>query len=71
MPGDMAYSSSLQPKDRSPVNVKPKQTLPGHVASIKESGEELDPTDSVLTVFPEQPSLDHLHIIVRKPDAGE
>ena len=51
--------------------MKPKQTLPGRVASIWESGEELDPTDSILTVFPEPPSLDRLHIVVRKPGAGE
>jgi hypothetical protein len=48
--------------------MKPKQTLPGRVASIKESGEELDSGDAILTVFPKQPPLDCLHIIV---DLGE
>ncbi|KAF8240565.1 hypothetical protein L208DRAFT_1427998 [Tricholoma matsutake] len=60
-----------KPKEGISINLKPKQTLPGRVASIRESGEELDPGDSVLTVFPDQPPLDRLHIIVRKPDAGE
>jgi hypothetical protein len=51
-------------QDGNLFNVKPKHTLPG---------EELDPTDMVLTVFPEQPPLDRLHIIiiVRKQDTGE
>jgi len=69
----MAYLSSFQPKEgtRTFINVKPKQTLSGRVASARESEEELDPTDSVLTVFPVQPPRDHLHIVVRKPDTGE
>jgi len=71
MSGDMAYSHSFQPKDEDPINVKPQQTLPGRVVSMRESGEKLDPTDSVLTVFPEQPLLDRLHIVVRIPDTGE
>ena len=66
----MAYLSSLQPKEGNSINAKPKQTLPGRVASARESGEELEPTDSVLTVFPDQPPLDRLHIVVRKPDTG-
>ncbi len=68
---NMAYLSSLQPKEGNSINAKPKQTLPGRVASARESGEELEPTDSVLTVFPDQPPLDRLHIVVRKPDTGE
>ena len=67
----IAYSPSFQPEDRNPIDVKPKQTLPERVASVREPEEELDPTDSVLTIFPEQPSLDHLHIVVRIPDTGE
>ncbi|EDR05746.1 uncharacterized protein LACBIDRAFT_329298 [Laccaria bicolor S238N-H82] len=58
-----------KPKEGNSINTKPKQTLPQRVASARNSGEELDPTDSVLTVFPDQPSLHHIHIIVRKPDA--
>ena len=71
MSDNMAYLSSLQPKEGDSINAKPKQALPGRVASAKESGEELEPTDRVLTVFPKQPPLDRLHIIVRKPDTGE
>jgi hypothetical protein len=67
----MAYLSSFQPKGGILINAKPKETLPGRVASARESGEELDAVDSVLTVFPNQPSLDHVHIVVRKPDTGE
>ena len=67
----MAYLSSLQPKEGNSINAKPKQTLPSRVATARESGEELEPTDSVLTVFPDQPPLDRLHIVVRKPDTGE
>ena len=51
--------------------MKPKQTLPGRVASIRESGEELDAGDTILTVFPNQPPLDRLHIIVGKSDTRE
>ena len=51
--------------------MKPKQALPGRVASIGESGEELDAGDSILTVFPAQLPLDRLHIVARKPDTGE
>ena len=58
----MAYLSSLQPKE---VNLKPKQTLRSRVASARETREELEPMDSVLTVFPDQPPLDRLHIVVR------
>ncbi|KAF8222780.1 hypothetical protein L208DRAFT_1412870, partial [Tricholoma matsutake] len=36
----------------------------------EESGEELESADSVLTVFLDQPPLDRLHIIVRKPDTA-
>ena len=71
MSDDMAYLSYLQPKGGDFVNAKPKQTLLGRVASAKEFGEELEPTDHVLIVFPDQPPLDHLHIIVWKPDTGE
>ena len=67
----MAYLSSFQPKEGTFINVKPNQTLSGRVASAMESEEELDPTDSVLTVFPVQPRRDYLHIVVRKPDTGE
>ena len=57
--------SSLQPKEGdSSINAK-------RFASAKESGEELESTDRVLTVFPDQPPLDRLHIIVRKLDTGE
>ena len=65
------YLSSLQPKEGNFINAKAKQTLSGRVASARKSGEELEPTDSVLTVFLDQPPLDHLHIVVRKPDTGE
>ncbi|KAF8338646.1 hypothetical protein F5887DRAFT_1235893 [Amanita rubescens] len=57
-----------KPKEGNSINAKPKQSLPSCVASARESREELDPTDSVLTVFPDQPPLDRLHIVVRKPD---
>ncbi|KAF8218452.1 hypothetical protein L208DRAFT_341792 [Tricholoma matsutake] len=57
-----------KPKEGDSINAKPKQTLHGRVASARESGEELESADSVLTVFPDQPPLDRLHIIVRKPD---
>jgi hypothetical protein len=67
----VAYSPSFQPTDGNPIKIKPKQTLPGRVASIRESGEELDVGDIILTVFPNQPPLDRLHIIVRKSDTGE
>ncbi|KAF8237953.1 hypothetical protein L208DRAFT_1245054 [Tricholoma matsutake] len=60
-----------KPKEGNSIHLKPKQTLPGRVASIRESGEELDPGDSVLTVFPDQPPLDRLHIVVQKQDTGE
>ncbi|KAF8225505.1 hypothetical protein L208DRAFT_1306035 [Tricholoma matsutake] len=59
------------PKEGNSINLKPKQTLPGHVMSIRESGEELDPGDSILTIFPDQFPLNHLHIVVQKPDTGE
>jgi hypothetical protein len=39
--------------------------------SAREFGEELEPMVSVLTVFPDQPPLDRLHIVVRKPDISE
>jgi hypothetical protein len=67
----MAYLSSFQPKEGTCIDVKPKQTLSERVASARESEEELDFMDSVLTVFPVQPRRDHLHIVVRKPDTGE
>ena len=70
MSDDMACLSYSQPKEGDSVDAKPKQTLLGHVASARESGDELEPTDRVLTVFPDQLPLDRLHIIVRKPDTG-
>ena len=68
---DNAYSPPFQPKDGNPIHVIPKYAPLGRVASIMEFGEELDPGDTILTIFPKQPPLDRLHIIVRKPDAGE
>ncbi|KAF5379727.1 hypothetical protein D9615_005698 [Tricholomella constricta] len=60
-----------KPREGNPIISRPKQTLPIRVASARESGEELDPTDSVFTVFRGQPSLDHLHVVVvRKPETG-
>ncbi|KAF8241168.1 hypothetical protein L208DRAFT_1229418 [Tricholoma matsutake] len=60
-----------KPNEGNFINAKPKQTLPGWVASARKSREELEPMDSVSTVFPDQPPLDYLHIIVQKPDTGE
>ena len=71
MSDDMAYLSSLQHKEGNLITAKPKETLLVRVASARKSGEELPPTDSVSTIFPDQPPLNCLHVIVRKPDAGE
>jgi hypothetical protein len=69
--GNVAYLSSLQPKEGNSIDAKLEQTLTERVVSAKESGEGLEPTDCILTIFPDQPPLDCLHIIVWKLDAGE
>ena len=64
---------SFQPPEGilAPINVILKSTLPRCVVSARESREELEPVDSILTIFPDQPPLDCLHIIIRKLDTGE
>jgi Crinkler effector protein N-terminal domain len=59
-----------------PLDNDTKETLKNinnleSLKSAREFGEELEPMVSVLTVFPDQPPLDRLHIVVRKPDISE
>jgi len=69
MPGGMAYSSSFQPKDTHPFDVNLDDLA--SIRSDERITEKLPSARSVDYFFPKQPSLDHLHIIVWKPDAGE
>ena len=65
----MAYSPLFQPKDGNPINVNLDDLA--SIRSDEQLAEKLSSARPVGYIFPNQPSFDRLHIIVRKPDTGE
>ena len=58
----------FSPKITNPIDVD--QDL-ASIRGDEQQAEKLSPARLVDKIFPKQPSLDFLHIIVRKPDTGE
>lgn len=58
-----------QPRDINAIVIKPVNTLLARIrsmgASLSEFAEKLDPIDSLSEIFPTQPSMDRIHIIVK------
>ena len=68
-------SLPLQPNDSSPIIAKPSDTLAERIGSLGDSlskfADKLEPMESLLDIFSNQPPLEHLHIIVEVPATGE
>ena len=69
---EVTWLSSLhfQPNDSNPITAKPADTL---VERIESSGlsDQLDPTDPIFSIFPNQPPGGSVHVIVKVRDTGE
>ena len=68
---EVTWLSALpfQPNDSNPITAKPADTLAERI----ESGlsDQLDPTDPIFSIFPNQPPGGNVHVIVKVPDTGE
>ena len=62
-------SLSFQPKDTNPIDVNLADLA--SIRTDEQLAEKLPSTRPVGYIFPNQPPLDRLHIIVGKPDTGE
>jgi hypothetical protein len=64
-----------QINDSNPINAKPSDTLVQRIRllgdSLSKFATQLDPTDAILSEFPQQPALEYVHIIVKVTDTGE
>ncbi|KIL69383.1 hypothetical protein M378DRAFT_21547 [Amanita muscaria Koide BX008] len=59
-----------KPKDTNPIASKPRNDLVeriGLLGDISKFADELDPSETVLSLFPIQPPREHIHIIVKVP----
>ena len=67
----MTWLSALpfQPNDSNPITAKPADTLAGRIGSSL--SDQLDPTDPIFSIFPNQPPGENVHIIVKVRDTGE
>jgi hypothetical protein len=58
----------FQPKDSSPIAAKPAKTLAERIRSLGDDlsdfADNLDFSDTIFSIFPNQPSSEHIHIIV-------
>jgi hypothetical protein len=59
----------FQPKEGNPINVYLDELA--FIHGDEQLAEKLRSICPVGYIFPKQPPLDYLHIIVQKPDAGE
>jgi hypothetical protein len=68
---EVTWLSSLpfQPNDSNPITAKPADTLAECIRSCLT--DELDPTDTIFSIFPTQPPGENVHIIVKVPDNCE
>jgi hypothetical protein len=68
-------SPPFQPNDSNPIAAKPADTLAERIKSLGDSvsqfANKLEPTDSLFSIFPNQPPSEHLHVIVKVPATGE
>lgn len=68
-------SPPFQPNDSNPITAKPADTLAARIRSLGDSlsqfANKLEPTDSLFSIFPNQPPSEHLHVIVKVPATGE
>ena len=64
-----------QPKDSNPILTKPSDIATEYIRSLGDSisnvADKLEPLDPLISIFPSQPPIEHLHIIVKILPVGE
>jgi len=68
-------SLHFQPNNSNPILAKPANIVAEYIRSLGDSlsrvADKLDPTDPLFSIFPSQPPIEHLHIIVKIWAIGE
>jgi hypothetical protein len=68
-------SPPFQLNDSNPIAAKPADTLTERIKSlgdgVSQFANKLEPTDSLFSIFPNQPPSEHLHVIVKAPATSE